>query len=182
LTNIPLALNRISSHCCETRFGHVRGILRGHNQLRFWTSAEVSANLIQEFSHDLGFDQRARAHRVSEAGAKCEIIVEVPEIGTETTGESGLEPGFGRREGDQLMQRFASIDDPKRGLAALRLSAIAFARGEKGEASSLFEEFLTDRVQWLMADEQARTPSSPGVTTGVSCQARFRVIAGSVKV
>jgi hypothetical protein len=136
----------------------------------------VSANLIQEFSHDLGFSQRARAHRVSEAGAKREIVVEVPDLVTEGAGGTGVATAPRR------MERFASIDDPKRGLAALRLSAIAFAMGKKGEPTALFEEFLTDRVEWLTADAQTLTPSSPGVTAGVSCQARVRVIAGSVVI
>jgi hypothetical protein len=57
-----------------------------------------------------------------------------PEVVNEATGESSPDAGLRWNEGDHVMERFASINDPKHGLAALRHSAIEFAMGQTGEA------------------------------------------------
>jgi hypothetical protein len=163
---IPVALNRVGSHCCESRFGRVRGILRGHNQQRFWYSADAAVSVMDEIIADLSLEPRARGHRIAEAGARCPV--ERPWVC----------PAESRRGAPErpALRPFAVEDDAGRTLAALRVGAVGFAMAHEG-MGALFEAYMTNLNEWLDASAQRLTPGPADVLEGPASQARFVMIS-----
>jgi hypothetical protein len=58
-----LILGRIGTHDCETHFGTIRAILRGHTRFDGWVSAEAFARMMDAFINDVGLVRRPRDGR-----------------------------------------------------------------------------------------------------------------------
>jgi hypothetical protein len=161
--DIPVALNRSGSPCCESRFGRVRG----HNQQRFWFSADAAVSVMDEIIADLSLEPRARGHRIAEAGARC--LVEQPWVCPAESRQGAPER--------PALRPFAVENDAARTLAALRVGAVGFAMAEEG-MGALFQAYMTNLNEWLDASAPQRlTPGPADVLEGPASQARFVMIS-----
>jgi hypothetical protein len=120
----PLALGRVGSHSCESHFGRIRAILRGHTQVRMWNRAEAAVCLMDRFMGDLQLEARSRPGRVSAPG------VRIPEFD----------------DFDEVQSHWAEDEQT---LASLLECARAFATRQQLEFVGPIRDCLDALVEWL---------------------------------
>jgi hypothetical protein len=146
-----LALGRFSSHPCETHFGGLRTILRGHGKWAFWESAEAAISLIRRFVDDLGLAKRHADKRVPDAGARIPADDDADAIAP-----------------------FVAADDEE-GRFGLFTAARRFAVGDDVQLDGVLLEFLANRVEWAQVNRGLRSPAAPGAFGGIGCTQRVRI-------